>query len=479
MALAEPGIFFVGGRGNKAGDANAGGGATKAAWEGDLNEDLANVMGTNGEPLSDPDAWGGTGDACSVVEGNDGNVRIVVEGSGYFTNCKVGLVAHCVFEGVYDSGRYQVVAVDTTNGDWIDIYETYTNNTVCDVKVGGAFDTLQNASDNVDASSFDMEIRTNKDETSLAATIDIDVGGGSAVSRTWKRIVGADANGAELSDGNYIQYVQNASRHVINITANYVELAHLYPKDSQLHKGFTDGTTAILRDCKSTGCSIAVQGFTRGYILGGYFSSINPAFLSDGVVATTAIGAEFYVSSADQPVINAYRYGGMGGLTLVGCIIRKNGAGRGIQCAGSGACFNIINCVVYNAEDCIYIDSEDAIVRQYNNIFMVAAGASDKAINLVKGNLQYSDYSCLWSVDDKTPSASNRWGYSDTPPNCIEQDPKFTDPANGDFSLQSDSPCIDTGKPTLEGGYSTMGCWDDEHAGGGGGRRPRIRWHNV
>ena len=33
---------------------------------------------------------------------------------------------------------------------------------------------------------------------------------------------------------------------------------------------------------------------------------------------------------------------------------------------------------------------------------------------------------------------------------CISEDPLFVDPDNGDFHLQAESPCIDTGKPTNE-----------------------------
>ena len=79
-------VIFVGGRGTKAGDANAGGGCTKDVW-GDLKApslSLSNVMGTNGEPVSDPSAWNGSATACTVTQSSAG--KLLITKTGAFTD---------------------------------------------------------------------------------------------------------------------------------------------------------------------------------------------------------------------------------------------------------------------------------------------------------------------------------------------------------------------------------------------------------
>jgi len=42
----------------------------------------------------------------------------------------------------------------------------------------------------------------------------------------------------------------------------------------------------------------------------------------------------------------------------------------------------------------------------------------------------------------------------------LKGDPKFVDPANGDFHIQFDSPCINNGKPDISGNPTTIGVFD-------------------
>ncbi|HUS72882.1 MAG TPA: hypothetical protein VMY06_07420, partial [Sedimentisphaerales bacterium] len=147
-------VFFVGGRGTKEGDTVAGGGCTKDFW-GDLknpSKTLAEVMDANGKPLSSILASLGN-TACDVVNNGSGKVRITKAGQGYFMGCCAGLIARIDFAAVYTDGRYEVIAVDGANGDWVDIDETYSADTTCGTQVGGAFPSLQIASDNTDANS--------------------------------------------------------------------------------------------------------------------------------------------------------------------------------------------------------------------------------------------------------------------------------------------------------------------------------------
>jgi len=49
--------------------------------------------------------------------------------------------------------------------------------------------------------------------------------------------------------------------------------------------------------------------------------------------------------------------------------------------------------------------------------------------------------------------------YPDNDAHSIEADPEFVDANNGDFRLKPSSPCLNAGKPTLNGGYTSMGAW--------------------
>lgn len=52
-------------------------------------------------------------------------------------------------------------------------------------------------------------------------------------------------------------------------------------------------------------------------------------------------------------------------------------------------------------------------------------------------------------------------------PHDIETDPMFIDPANWDFRLRPDSPCIGAGRPDLEGRPTHIGAFVPEESGGG------------
>jgi hypothetical protein len=66
-----------------------------------------------------------------------------------------------------------------------------------------------------------------------------------------------------------------------------------------------------------------------------------------------------------------------------------------------------------------------------------------------QGNLK--DFQREWA------SWSEVYPYNDT--HSIEADPQFVDAANGDFQLKPTSPCLNAGKPSLGGGYTTIGAW--------------------
>jgi hypothetical protein len=465
-------VVFVGGRGSKAGDANAGGGASRSAWKDSqgLNKTLANVMGANGEPLSASGAWGGSGNACNVTNNGSGYCRISATGYGFFSNCKVGLIANVNFAATYADGRYRVIAVDGSNGDWIDILENHSSDTTCDVKVGGAFDNLQRALDNSNAGTYSVWIYTNKGET-LAASIDCDVGEGSNSDNAWKRVIGIDDNGDELTEGSYVDYDGNGGAfNVFTIAINNLEFAHIHAKNATNYSGWGwSGVRywTVFRECKSIGCRYGINGGWGGRtvsIAGGYYSSSYEAIRGDDVYGWDILGVEVEVTSS-YAAIQLLGGTSIRNTVVNGCLITKNGNGCGVYTALGTTV--VKNTTMYKVADGIEINEPDAGIVQYNNVIVVAAKATGKAIKRTSGSIVYSDYACLWATDG-APAASGRWGGVGKPTHAIEQNPVFKDAGGGDFSLQSNSPCIDAGRSALEGGFTTMGCWQATQTQQGG-----------
>ena len=466
---SEDSVFFVGGRGAKNGDANAGGGAAKADWEGSLNKNLANVMGINGEPLSNSSAWNGSQSACDVYESGGGWVRIGKTGMGWFAACKVGVIANVQFAGVYTSGRYRVKIV---GNDYIelDYVAGGAGSTTCDVKVGSAFDKLQTALDNTDAnagSPHNVDILTNKAETfsDIGDRIDVDTGGGDGLAGTWKRIIGVDDDGVELASGSYVTIDgNNQACHVfyINNIAN-IQFRHIYAKDagSNYYDFAIIASTAskgyLLKDCKTTGGKYGVYAESyHAYMIsieGGYYSSSGGRAVSVYQARYIHLKNVELVGATLEPLIYGYV---AGSLILDGCVLRKTAVFSAGVISNYPTTFPIIsNCVFYNIDNCIQLNDNDTKLIQYNNIFVLHTAASGKIITRTKGSVLYSDYSCAWAIDG-APVASDRWGGTGLPEHSIEQDPQFVDADNGDFRPRNPN-VLRGGKPDIADNETEMG----------------------
>lgn len=120
------------------------------------------------------------------------------------------------------------------------------------------------------------------------------------------------------------------------------------------------------------------------------------------------------------------------------------------------------NCTFYNQTvRGILVHHASCVLAEYNNIFAPAAQA-DYAVLQDAGCILYSDYSCAYCIG--SGALTNAWYDSDNARNfkgkySIEEDPQFVDAPNNDFRLKPTSPCLNTGKPTLHSGCSSMGAW--------------------
>lgn len=460
-------VIFVGGRGTKAGDSNAGGGCTKTFW-GDLknpSKALSDVMGTNGEPISSASAWNGSKTACDLAEGGSYKQRIIKAGSGYFSNCQPGLVANVdSLNDNFPDGRYEVLAVDPS-GHWIDIDVAYveTGSSVCDVKVGGAFPTQQEASDETDAGDYTVNILTNKN-VDLSAAIDVDTGGGDAYTKnSWKRIIGIDDNGVERVAGSYTEVGDNGNDincYQIGDVDN-IEFRHIYAfsdTGSPAKRGWKDTGTVIhygikFVDCKSEYHEYSIEMLSKKrhiQILGGYYKNVTRVLYLNACYGVTVRGATLENSSAFA-CIQEYNY--IAQLVVDRCVLKKTGSGPGIYLSGYGL-IRVTNCVFYNVGYGIGLNYQNNELVEYNNIYYLSS-QTEKAINRIAGSIMHSDYSCLWTMVG-APTGSDRWGGMGKPEHAIEENPLFVDASGSDFRPRNPN-VLRGGLPDIDDNPSQMG----------------------
>ena len=299
---------------------------------------------------------------------------MLITKAGAFSFVKESLVANVKFAGVYSDGRYRVNGNSLTD-DTIEIELTYSSGTTCDVKVGGAFNCLQTALDNTDASAaspHNVDILTNKPETftSYSDQIDVDAGGGSGSAGTWKRIIGIDDDGTELSKGSYVTIDGNGQNcHVFKImNVQCIELRHIYAKYSlDTYCGFYITASGycqgfLLKDCKSTDCKYGVYSDTfyiRALtVMGGYYSSATgTALYFYSCRWVTVLDAEL-----EGSLSGALIDGDVVGLLLVdGCVLRKTANNSlGIYTDYYDTFLIVRNCVFYDIDDCIKLNDPES-----------------------------------------------------------------------------------------------------------------------
>jgi len=453
-------IFFVGGTGTKTGLFNAGG-CTKAWYDANFTQ-LSDIMDANGECI---DSYDGAIYTHSTKR---------ISRTGEFTNSEIGMVVY-----VYDNqgvptittGRYKITDVDPS-GNWIEVNDIVATGDSDDVvaNVGGAFDKLQTALDNTDASAaapHNVDILTNKAKTfsGIGDQIDVDTGGGSGASGTWKRIIGIDDSGIELAEGSYVDFDGNGRAcHAFKIlNVQCIEFRHVHAGNTAAtHYGFYYTATGycqglLLRNCKSTGCKYGVYSDTvyiRGIsIIGGHYSSATgPALYFAGCRWVNVLDAELTGSLA-----GALIDGDVVGILLIdGCVLHKTGNYFGGVYTDNWDTFLIIsNCVFYNIDDCIRLNDAESRLVQYNNVFVLHTASTGKIINRMVGAIKYSDYGCAWAIDG-APAAPGRWGGTGLPEHSIEQDPQFVDADNGDFRPRNPN-VLRGGKPDIADNETEMG----------------------
>lgn len=468
----EDTVVFVGCRGTKAGDANAGGGCTKVFW--DVSGDFADVMGPNGQVLSAGAAWDGGQTGCTVtIAGGPMGGRILITRAGAFTNCEAGLIANVEFEGIYVDGRYKVFG--KIDNDRIVLDEPHTFDTTCDIKVGGSFPTVMHAVAYSSAMfGYNVQIYTNVFTETLIANWLIGAVGGSVANNSHKIVEGFHTvvgdmnrggayyqspldcliNGVDTTTPKCISIDANGGAYdVVQIdTTNCIFFKNLYFHNT--NKAGGNNAVEFINNPKNIGftnCRFDTAYYIfSGTVYGSYFEDCY-------------VGNDYAYAYGS----NSYQYGGL----LVNCVF--NGEGKSANTWLNYAEFNgclfwkstygiytqrpnaFVGCVFYGQTySCIRVaNATYAMVRGLNNIF-IPADAADYVVYSTGAFGGVSNVamrkSCIWTLagvavtNHVFANAINR-----QLEDVIELDPLFEDAAGGNFTLKTNSPCLKTGLPTL------------------------------
>ena len=446
-------VILVGGRGTKAGNAKAGGGCTATQWAS--SNDISRYTDANGGCVV-------AVDPCSVSEGGSSKVRLTDAGS--FLTVQDGTLCNCIFDEGYagDDGRYEILDHDTGSGDWIDIDLAYVDDREnAEIYVGGAFPNTQIAFDETDASSYKVEILTNKDDTPIMGD-DWDTGGDNLL-RKW--VIGIDNDGDELTQGNYVTLNGSGmANKTVEVVDTAVGIKHIRFTGATAD-GLAFDNTAAVYGCFMQNCKFDNNG-ADGLSLADAFSigtKITDCVFEDnstyGLSSAGVQGLDVDNCLFDGNLIHVVPVDGV----FDNCIFIDG------LCAilGSTGFIRVSNSVFYNQTIvCVRVGAAAGRLAEWNNIYSPFDSDADYAVEInVAGDVVYSDYSCVYCLEEgKAMNAGYAWptGYKGN--NSIEVDPLFVDYANGDFRLKAGSPCLNTGKRNLGNGftnqgYSDMGSW--------------------
>jgi hypothetical protein len=125
------------------------------------------------------------------------------------------------------------------------------------------------------------------------------------------------------------------------------------------------------------------------------------------------------------------------------------------------------NCVHYNNDGAWLLNSpnvtfiNDIFYTQAGYLTFVTQGQGEYSANVTTG------YNCFYGRASESDYFAETGG---SYPEAFKStdfaaDPLFVDGVNNDFRLLPGSPCLNTGKPTLQNGYSSVGAWQQKQRG--------------
>ena len=481
-------VFFVGGTGNKDGDAFSGG-CTKEWYDANFTQ-LSDIMATDGAPLVTSEEVSFTN---STKNFHQTNIGVGVE---------VGMVAY--ISGTFITpGLYELT---TRVGDDDVIFsgvDAVGDNTDSTVNIGGALSSLQVAFNAVDAAAYNVWVYTNKDET-LVTQLSLVYFAGTPELNTWLTVEGFNTTiGDMLPGGAYYQ-------------SPLSELIFGIDDDCKV-KILGNGSVELLNFNEVTNVAIQCMRFTHAanYTFSATNTPSNVLFrhctLDDASYVCNAdcngfVFEDCYVTNMTTTG-NVFKLKGYS-FWFSKCLLNLSGTvqtGINLGLGDTYGDINITNSIILNgavaihtkryiyatnntfynqAAGCLLVDGDTStsisLLYAKNNIMMPSVHTVPAIVlggGAGRGGGIVNDYNCIFSVDGQVLDkvvANDAGTEIETlfDENNILADPLMVDPANNDFRLKPGSPCLNTGKSTPNSGYTTIGAWQQKQ----GTRRRKWWW---
>lgn len=430
---------------------------TNCPW---FNADLVTVAqstGTNGAAI--------ISDTGVTYDHTGGTVENMFSKAGIGAGVIVGMYTRVTGTNI-TTGYYEVT---TVAGD--DSYIACSGITAtgdCDstIDVGGAVpavDATYDLQDVLDdttigsAASQDVYIYvtdgTNDGSSSyqIDAQIDIDVGGGVGFYR--KFLIGSDTSYAELGQGEYCEFnddADTAAGDIFEITVANITFKHI-EASAPAGSGGTPGSTEYCFDSPSGGDDLvfedcyAERGYRcyslaagTGHLLLNCRSKDNlqyAVFLNNAHGAAIIGGEYIWGSAFSELTLPVIRADGSSGLRVSNVVVA--GGQWGLEYDGPYG-FNITNCLFYSQSVyAVYMDDAGSHLYAINNIFYLDSGSADYAIYFNTNSKLYEDYNitnCDATHAIYVNAAGRDWVGSNSISNLTftSSDP-ITDPANNDY----------------------------------------------
>lgn len=477
--MLKKGVWFIGGTDDQSSRADDnGGGCSRAWWDSECPNGTqvefaaayAKLMNTDGGPI------------ISQNNVNYDDADNTIQGVGIHVGVEVGMIAYIIETTIPDenvgTGRYEITAVETNqitcagiDGDG----ETEVN-----VRIGGALDELELAYGDISASIYSQTIYTNLNED-LSSTISLG-SGGSTLKNTFKRIIGFNTIPGDMSVGEaYYQSPVHALRDgidsskcvtfdmqgnafdIFTISGDNISMENIYPYNAGAGKRgwFFTGTPENLTfwNCRSSLSGKTCLGAVNGLFWNDLYSTMvegHAMVLTVGGLGTFMNGCIF-----EQELLSIYNSCNVFcPAAFTSCIFI--GGQYGLNLGQASISVMVQNCTFYNNGTYGVRIGSPCSVTIFSSIFVVAVGVTAIQINAAGGTVLYNDYNCFIEIDGTPATAfANDYAGGEVTligKHSIEVDPLFMDPANGNFGLKSESPCLMTGKPILDG-YMSIGAW--------------------
>jgi len=438
-------IIFVSGKGTSADASDTNGGA----YEGSVTWDQ--IQGTNGGPI----------DTCTggTITDSGGSIRITSVGN--FSNTLVDMYVYCDFSATYTDGSYKVTAVDASD-NYIDIDLAWSTDVpTSDCNVGGAVDTIAEATTNrVEAGDTikitDAVTYTSADDTSIVNCSHV-----AATSVAIPIVIeGVNASDGVMEEANKVEIDCGDS------IANGVLPAWFYViSNFEIHSATGNGVTGtggrdqfMIKYCKIHDCGgIGVNGDdycfvykneiysndSHGIQLDNGASILYNTVYNNGGIGIDCDGGH---TIAFNKIYNNTNYE----IQMNYGSIYNNVVSNDLRDVGliyvdeqNWQQTNIINNTLYGADRAgttgIILGSVVAPIIPYfilNNIISNCGTGIDAYIDLTQFSI--TDSNLFYSND----TDATNWN---TGRNVQTGTPDFTDAANEDFSLGSSSNAIDNG----------------------------------